>query len=208
MDLFRPDCPAPSIQQASELLHVSGVPIAVAARVLAREPASPVTRTLKLWGDDEDPFRHLITATSKEARVWRETMGILIENLAPAAGARPVWRGWHFGSDHRRDSLMRLIEGTGHFRNLRVGMSASRSRHVAIRPEFLNHHGVLWEIRHPRSARNLAPIFRAIGAKYPAQREVVFPAGTRFRLVSKPGWVTIRGHGQSFRVRHHVLEEI
>jgi hypothetical protein len=86
-------------------------------------------------------------------------------------------------------------------------MSASRSRRVATRPEFVNRHGALWEIRRPSSARDLAPVFRAIGAKYPEQREVVFPRGTRFCLLKPPGWVTLRRDGQRLKVRHYVLQE-
>lgn len=195
------------IRTASDLLHVSGVSAIAAAKVLAREPLSPVTRTLKLWGDDENPFRHLITAKSPEARFWRETMGILIRHLAPDTPRRTVWRGWHFETGRARDVLMRNLEKTGRFTNRRVGMSASQLRRVAIRPAFLNQHGVLWEIRRPSSARNLAPIFRAIGAKYPEQREMVFPAGTIFRLVRPPTWLNLHRSGQTLRVRHHVLEE-
>ena len=86
-------------------------------------------------------------------------------------------------------------------------MSASRSRRVATRPEFVNRHGARWEIRRPSSARDLAPVFRAIGAKYPEQREVVFPRGTRFCLLKPPGWVTLRRGGQRLKVRHYVLQE-
>ena len=102
---------------------------------------------------------------------------------------------------------MHDVEKTGRFRNERVGMSASQLRRVAVQPEFLNHYGVLREIRRPRSMRNLAPIFRAIGAKYPHQREVVFPAGKTFRLLRDTSWLTVRRDGHYLRVRHHVLEE-
>jgi hypothetical protein len=37
-----------------------------------------------------------------------------------------------------------------------------------------------------------ATILRVIGAKYPEQREVVFPKGVWLELVGKPGWKTIR----------------
>lgn len=125
MDPLHPELGEPSIHRAADLLHISGVPVVTAAKVLAREPDSPITRTLKLWGDDENPFSHLITARSKEARVWRETMGILVGNLAPDVSSRTVWRGWHFESGRKREILMRDLEETGRFRNERVGMSAS-----------------------------------------------------------------------------------
>jgi hypothetical protein len=195
------------LRHAADLLTLRNVAVQRAARALAREPASPVTRTLKLWGDDENPFRHLIASKTAEARVWRQTMGLLLGNLAPDPSGRTVWRGWNFASAADRRKLLRKLEMTGRFVNERVGMSASRSRQIAIGPEFVNRHGALWEIRRPRSARDLAPIFRAIGAKCPAQREVIFPHGTRFCLLKPPGWVTLRRDGQAIQVRHYVLEE-
>lgn len=181
--------------------------MSLAARVLAREPDSPVTRALRLWGDDENPFKHLIASQSEEAKTWRETMGILLKNLQPDTSGRTVWRGWYFNSVSARKRLWRQLEAKAIFVNARIGMSASRSRRIACRPEFVNKHGALWEIRSPRSARDLAPIFRAIGAKYPEQREVVFPKGVRFELVGNPGWRTIRRDGQSRKVRHYVVQE-
>jgi hypothetical protein len=196
-----------SVKHAADLLKCSNVPVSVAARVLAREPDSPVTRALKLWGDDENPFKHLITSDSNEARVWRETMGILLKNLRPASSRRTVWRGWYFDSARARKRLWKELDSRAVFRNTRVGMSASRSRRIACRPEFVNEHGALWEIRSPWSARDLAPIFRKIGAKYPEQREVVFPKGVKFELVAKPGWTTVRRDGQSRKVRHYIVQE-
>jgi hypothetical protein len=192
---------------AADLLKHSGVSVSKAAAALQREPGSPVTRALKLWGDDEDPFRHLINSRTADARVWRETMEVVLRNLAPETTGRTVWRGWYFESASARQGLLRRLEQTGAFVNRRVGMSASRSRSIASRPEFVNRHGALWEIRRPCSARDLAPVFRAIGAKYPWQREVIFPRGARFLLMKPPGWVTLRQSGQSVKVRHYVLQE-
>ena len=197
-----------TLRHAADLLTHRNVPASRAARVLAREPASPVTRVLKLWGDDENPFRYLISSPTSEARVWRETMSILLSNLAPDTSGRTVWRGWFFASSADRQRLLRSLETTGGFVNDRVGMSASRSRRIATRPEFLNRYGALWEIQRPASARDLAPIFRAVGAKYPGQREVVFPRGARFHLLRPPGWVTLRRGGQMLQVRHYVLQEM
>ncbi len=192
---------------AADLLKHSGVSVSKAAAALKREPGSPVTRTLKLWGDDEDPFRHLVGSRTAEARVWRETMAVILRNLAPEISERTVWRGWYFASASARHRLLRRLEQTGVFVNRRVGMSASRSRGIASRPEFVNRHGALWEIRRPCSARDLAPVFRAIGAKYPWQREVIFPRGARFVLLKPPGWLTLRQGGQGVKVLHYVLQE-
>ena len=195
------------IKYAADLLRYPNVPVSEAADVLAREPGSPVPRALKLWGDDENPFKHLIISESPEARVWRETMGILLKNLQPETSGKTVWRGWYFVSARNRKRLWRELETRAVFVNARVGRSASRSRRIACRAEFVNRHGALWEIRSPRSARDLAPIFRAIGAKYPEQREVVFPKGVKFALIGNPGWKTIRRDGQSQKVRHYVVQE-
>jgi hypothetical protein len=134
-------------------------------------------------------------------------MEVILRNLAPETTGWTVWRGWYFASASARQRLLQRLERTGTFVNRRVGMSASRSRGIASRPEFVNPHGALWEIRRPCSARDLAPIFRVIGAKYPWQREVIFPRGSRFRLLRPPGWLTISRGGQIFKVRHYLLQE-
>jgi hypothetical protein len=193
--------------RAADLLKRRNVPVAQAVRALKREPTHPVTCALKLWGDDEDPFRHLITSRTAAARVWRETMAVVLRNLTPEVSGRTVWRGWYFDSAGARQQLLGRLEKTGRFLNRRIGMSASRSRGVASRPEFVNRYGALWEIRHPYSARDLAPVFRVIGAKHPWQREVIFPRGSCFRLLRPPGWLTISRGGQTFKVRHYVLQE-
>ena len=192
---------------AADLLKRCKVSVVDAVQALKCEPAHPVTRALKLWGDDEDPFRHLIISKKVEARVWRQTMAVILRNLAPEKSGRTVWRGWYFDSDAARRRLLHRLEVTRVFVNRRVGMSASRSRAIASRLEFVNRYGVLWEIRRPCSARDLAPVFKAIGAKYPWQREVIFPRGSRFKLLCPPGWATLRRGGQTFRVRHYVLQE-
>lgn len=133
--------------------------------------------------------------------------GVLLKNLQPETSGKTVWRGWYFASARSRKRLWRELEMRAVFVNTRVGMSASRSRRIACRAEFVNRHGALWEIRSPRSARDLAPIFRAIGAKFPDQREVVFLRGVKFALIVKPGWRTIRRDGQTQKVRHYVVQE-
>ena len=193
--------------RAADLLKRPGVSVAKAASVLKQEPDSPVTRALKLWGDDENPFKHLIASRTTEAKVWRRTMALLLAHLAPDRSGRTVWRGWYFESAAARLRLLRRLEQSGVFVNRRIGMSASRSFSVAIRPEFVNRHGAIWEIRRPCSARDLAPIFRAIGAKYPWQREVIFPQDSRFGLIGRPGWMLLRRGGQTLKVRHYVLQE-
>lgn len=193
--------------RAVDLLKRPGISVAVAARALAREPDSPVTRTLKLWGDDENPFKRLIVGQSKEARIWRETMGVILQNLKRNTGGRTVWRGWNFVSANARKRLLCSFERSGVFTNFRVGMSASYSRRIASRSAFLNANGALWEIRRSYSARDLGPIFRAIGAKYPEQREAIFPRGTTFALIREPILKVVRQDGHALKVWHYVLTE-
>ncbi len=144
---------------ASDLLSTEYMSIAVAASLLAKEPGSPVTKAVKLWGDDEDPFRNLIVADSASAKAWRHAMKTIIGNLRPDRSGRTVYRGWYFSSARQRTEFMAAIERTGYFINERVGMSASRKLEVASGDPFLNKFGIIWEIRKPRSARNMAPIF-------------------------------------------------
>ena len=196
------------MNRAADLLKGTTLASSVTARMLAREPDSLAARTLKLWGDDENPFKRLIISKSADARLWRETMALILRNLRPASRLGTVWRGWYYICDRARNRVMGDLEESRSFTNFRVGMSATRSRDIACRPAFLNEHGALWEIRCPKSARDLEPIFRAIGAKYPEQRELIFPRGTRLALCGNPGWKAVRRNGQTLKVRHYVLEEV
>ena len=196
-----------SLRSAADLLSIAGVRVAQAAKVLAREPDSPVTQTIKLWGDDEEPFKNLITSSSAAAREWRQTMARIIAHLACDDSGQPVFRGWYFASAAQRAEFMRPILKQGFFLNPRIGMSASRSRRVSSKATFLNRHGVIWEIRAPHTARDFAPIFDAIGAKYPEQREVVFPRHSRFVLIAPPRKLTLVRGGQKLRVPCLVFEE-
>ena len=196
-----------SLRRAADLLSVAGVPVAEATKVLAREPNSPVTQAIKLWGDDEEPFKNLITSSAPAAREWRRTMARIIAHLKSDDSGRPVFRGWYFGSSAQRTEFMAPILKQGFFVNPRIGMSASRSRRVSTSAAFLNRQGVIWEIRAPRTARDFAPIFDAIGAKYPEQREVVFPRHSRFVLIEAPRKLTLLRGGQKIRVPYLVFEE-
>jgi hypothetical protein len=94
-----------SLRRAADLLSVAGVPVAEATKVLAREPNSPVTQAIKLWGDDEEPFKNLITSSASAAREWRKTMARIIAHLESDNSGRPVFRGWYFGSSAQRDEF-------------------------------------------------------------------------------------------------------
>lgn len=195
------------LRHAADLLTASNVPVSRAAVILSREPESPVTQAVKLWGDDEEPFKNLITSRTAAAREWRRVMARIIANLRPDRSNRPVWRGWYFANARQRAGFLEPILRAGLFINPRIGMSATRARRVATRASFLNRHGVIWEIRSHCSARDVAPIFAAIGAKYPEQREVLFPRHCRFVLLESPRTIALVRGGQKLRVPYLVFAE-
>jgi hypothetical protein len=202
-----PRMAARRIRHAIDLLSATSVPTNRAAMVLAREPDSPVTEAVKLWGDDEEPFKNLITAKTRLARRWRKIMYRLLVHLEPDRKGNTVYRGWSFANDLQRTEFMRSILQQGFFVNSRIGMSATKSLAVSTSATFLNRHGAIWEIRAPRKARDLEPIFAAIGAKYHEQREVIFPRGTRLGLVEVPKKLRVVRDGQIVRVPYFVFEE-
>ena len=66
---------------------------AVAAEVLARELRNLLTQAVKLWGDDEEPFKNLVSSPAPDARAWRRTMGKFLRHLEPDVSGRSVYRG-------------------------------------------------------------------------------------------------------------------
>lgn len=197
-----------TLRTAAELLRRGRIATADAAVVLAREPNSPVTRAVKLWGDDEKPFRNLIRAETAAARQWRRMMGRIIAHLEPYRADRPVYRGWNFPNAKMRAAFIAPILREQGFVNQRIGMSASRSRKISTGKAFLNRHGLIWAIRRHERARDVSAIFRAIGAKYPDQREVIFPRGCEFALAEKPRFIRVVRGGQVLRVPYLVFDEV
>jgi hypothetical protein len=196
-----------SVRHAADILVANYISTQQAAAVLAREPGSPVTQAIKIWGDDEAPFKNLISAKTHLARRWRAIMRRLLANLEPDLTGQTVYRGWSFANARQRAEFMRPITEQGFFVNTRVGMSATKSFAISTSTPFLNSHGAIWEIRAPRKGRNLEPIFAAIGAKYPEQREVVFPRGSRFGLLEPPTKLKVVRDGQILRVPYFIFEE-
>ena len=101
---------------------------------------------------------------------------------------------------------------------LEIAITEIRQRFESVSPEIIVpfpmeyeipgvSHGLIWEIRGPRTARDFAPIFDAIGAKYPEQREVVFPRHSRFVLMEAQRKLTLLRGGQRLRVPYLVFEE-
>ncbi|MGH7997813.1 MAG: hypothetical protein ACREFX_15825 [Opitutaceae bacterium] len=200
--------PPRRLYSAADVLTTSHMPVAQAAVALAREPTSPITRTMKLWGDDERPFKNLIRANTAAAREWRRMMGRIVGHLECLQSDEPVYRGWSFPSAKMRASFIDSIRRRGGFVNRRIGMSASRARRVSTGRPFLNRFGLVWEIRRHRLARDVSPIFHAIGAKFPRQREVIFPRGCQFVLAEPPRQLRVVRSGQTLRVPYLVLHEV
>ena len=196
------------LRSAADLLKPGSVTVAHAGAVLAREPTSPITRTVKLWGDDERPFKNLIRANTSAARQWRRMMGRIVGHLECFRSDEPVYRGWSFPTARMRTAFIDSIQRQGGFVNRRIGMSASRTKKVSTGRPFLNRFGLVWEIRRHRLARDVSPIFRAIGAKYPHQREVIFPRGCQFVLAEPPQALRVVRGGQTLRVPYLVLHEV
>jgi hypothetical protein len=195
------------IRHAADILSATHISTKRAAAVLAREPGSPVTQAIKLWGDDEAPFKNLIAAETHLARRWRAIMRRLLAHLERDLTGQTVYRGWSFANARQRTEFMKPVVEQGFFVNTRVGVSATKSLVVSTSAPFLNAYGAIWEIRAPRMARNLEPIFAAIGAKYPEQREVIFPRGSRFGLLEPPTNLEVVRDGQILRVPYFVFEE-
>jgi len=198
----------PRLRCANDLLKFSNTPVEQAAAILAREPASPVTRAIKLWGDDEEPYSQLMRGKTSDAREWRQIIHQVLANLEPFASTKPVYRGWSFSSAKARSEFMQAVWKRGGFANRRIGMSASRRRNVSTGKAFLNVHGMVWEIRGHRTARNVAGIFAAVGTKYPQQREVIFPRGSRFLLIEMNRQFRVVRGGHSVRVPYFILKEL
>jgi hypothetical protein len=135
-------------------------------------------------------------------------MGRIIGHLECFRSNKPVYRGWNFPNSKTRTAFIEAIRRRGGFVNRRVGMSASLSKRISTSQPFLNRFGLVWEIRRYRLARDVSPIFRAIGAKYPHQREVIFPRGCQFVLVESPQELRVVRSGQILRVPYLVLHEV
>jgi hypothetical protein len=195
-------------RRAADLLKCRRISPAVAADVLALEPRNAITQAVKLWGDDEEPFKNLVTSPAPDARAWRRTMGTFLRHLAPDLTGRSVYRGWYFQSRKIRKEFLESILKERFFETSRVGMSASRSLLTATSQSFVNPFGMVWEIQKPKTGRDVSEIFRRIGAKYPEQREVIFPKGSRFVLAERPRRLSLVRGGQKITVPYVVLEEI
>ena len=64
------------------------------------------------------------------------------------------------------------------------------------------------EIQRPKTGRDVSLIFEKVGAKYPQQREVIFPLGSRFVLVESPRQLSLVRDGQHLKVPYLTFEEI
>lgn len=183
--------------KAWSLLHQSKVEPEAAAGVLKTAPEGhPVVEAVRAWGDDREAFAALMNEDTEIAVRWRAIISKLLEALAPLKDAPTVYRGWK-----DKEALRQLVEDI--WQQTRLGMSASQSESIA-EGRFLAGQGMLWEIRNTSTARDLSPIFEALGTRYAYEREVVFPMGSQFAvqsIIEKP----VANHGL---VPYIVLEEI
>jgi hypothetical protein len=181
----------------------AGEVVAEAADWLARHKDTPVAEALRIWGNDDANYFRLMNENSPGAAAWRETVAKRIAGIKPMSRAT-VWRGWHFGTKADLDAF--AASGDSHIVE-RPGMSASTSEAVAQGDKFLSGHGLVWEIRKARGARDFAGIFKAIGTKYSHEAEVIFPKGTGFKKISGPEPRTIMRDGKPFTYLHAIYEE-
>ncbi len=162
------------------------------AELLAQHPRHPATVAMRIWGNDEREFAELINAASPNAVAWRDEVERVLMATRPEEDLAVVWRGWKYKSDDRRSASLESLDlEAGIFRQQRVGMSASRSLAIAT-DRFIKEHGMVWEIRAPKTARSMAEVFEALGTKYAHEQEIIFPRGSvlsltesRFQKVGK-----------------------
>jgi hypothetical protein len=128
--------------------------------------------------------------------------------LAQSCELQPNFRGWYFPTKRARTEFLKPILKSRFFESERVGMSASRSKRTSTSQAFVNQHGMVWEIQKPKTGRDVSLIFQKVGAKYPQQREVIFPKGSRLALVENPRQLSIVRSGQKVEVPYLVFQEI
>lgn len=183
--------------RAWSLLHQSNVEPEAAAEVLKTAPEGhPVVEAVRAWGDDQEAFAALMNEDTEIAARWRAIISKLLAALAPLKDAPTVYRGW------------KSKEVLSHFKKelwvqMRVGMSASRAESIAT-GRFLSRTGMLWEIRNAQNARDMTPIFQALGTRYSYEQEVVFPDSTVFQRIVETS-ISIAGKGE---VPYIVVEEV
>ena len=186
----------------------ASIPPEQVAEVIGRFPQSAPAKTFRRWGDDDRKFYELMNLDDPEAVVWRTAMGQFLATIKPDTSGRTLYRGWKFGSKDDLASFLKKELADGVFTNTRPGMSSTYSTEVATRGKFLSGHAMIWEIRSPKTARDFEEILKVAGAKYPDEREAIFPEGARLRQVGPPRKRNIIRNGQKIRYLHYVFEEM
>jgi phage gp29-like protein len=186
---------APSVLKATE-----------AADWLARHKDTPVAKVLRTWGNDEKEYSLLMNADTPAAHKWRDQVAQAVRAIKPDKTAKTLWRGMHFATATHRADFASKVAQTGLEQN-NPGMSASYSKEIATSEKFLSGAGVLMEFRKPRTGRPMQKIFQAIGTKYDHEQEVVFPKGSKFRLVGESLKHDVLRDRQPYTYLHQVYEE-
>lgn len=195
-------------KDVAQFLARKGTPADVVAQLLAAEPKHPAAVAVKRWGDDAKTFKRLITGKDKESREWQEQMAAVLQATEPMPGEPTLWRGWNFGSAKERRAFLGDVLEDGVFQQERTGMSCTKDVKVAVRKKFLNEHGMIWEVRKSKTARDVEPMFKALQTKFPNEREAILPKGAALKMVSAPKRRTITVGGKKKRVWYAVFEEV
>lgn len=182
------------------------VPVATAAALLAAEPASPIARALKLWGDDDSQFQEFITASDPAAVAWRADVDRLLRALQPYATTAPLYRGMFFKDAAAQAAFLEPLRLNKLHVLQRVATSTTKDLAVATRSKFFNQHGLLWEVRTHRTARDIEPLL-AVLPTTKGEREVLLLGGTRLRLLAEETRPLLVD-GQIITIPYLILEEI
>jgi SPP1 gp7 family putative phage head morphogenesis protein len=193
LDWAKMSGPARPPESPGELLasRRASVPVAIAAKLLGANPEHPAAKAVKLWGDDQRAFSSIIHEDNRshEAEAWRKMIEQAISVLEPVEGDQPLFRGWQFPAESARDAMMAAIESGRPWIQERAGMSATFSMQVAMSEKYIGGKSMasaLWVVDSPVSARDMRPIFTALGTNYhTTDEEAIFPKKSMFVLTGK-----------------------
>lgn len=119
----------------------------------------------------------------------------LVKRIVPMTGQTTLWRAEGFATKAGLATRVAEILRSGAFTAARIAISFTTDADVALR---LARHGggfcLVFAVVEYSTARHLAPLIEVVSPGHAAEQEVVFPHGTRFRLIGNPR-VTTQGDG-------------